>query len=268
MVFLSSSGSLVASGRLAVPVGCALTVHVVASVRHVKVGNLAGDCEPGLIPRVATRFRIVVGDLELPDLVVVRAEAPIPSRSLCNHRRRDCPMIAEVDAEQGARTVRVGLIDVVTDQGRIRLRDSGTPECTRAIHIVDVAARMLVPPHGAQGDGPRNERDVHVALTSSASAPFHNPVRADVVASTKLVWIWLIGDDSERAGFARCAVQRALRAGQRLNASDVVQVGVDRAQNRRDRLLVEINADRRQRTRGDQASIGRDSPKDRRCVAR
>ena len=59
----------------------------------------------------------------------------------------------------------------------------------------------------------------------------------------------LVGDDADRAGLARCAVQRALRAGEALDPGDVVDVDVERSADRRDRLLVEIRADRRQRAR-------------------
>ena len=59
----------------------------------------------------------------------------------------------------------------------------------------------------------------------------------------------LVGDDADRAGFARRAVERALRPGEALDAGDVVDVDVERSADRRDRLLVEIDADRRQRAR-------------------
>ena len=59
----------------------------------------------------------------------------------------------------------------------------------------------------------------------------------------------LVGDDADRAGLARGAVERALRAGEALDPGDVVDVDVERAADGRDRLLVEIGADRGQRAR-------------------
>ena len=57
----------------------------------------------------------------------------------------------------------------------------------------------------------------------------------------------LVGDDADGARLARRAVKRALRPGEALDPGDVVDVDVERSADRRDRLLVEIEADRRQR---------------------
>src|SRR5690606_28180244 len=58
--------------------------------------------------------------------------------------------------------------------------------------------------------------------------------------------VGLVGDDADRAGLRAGAVQRALRAGERPDACNVVDANVERTLDGRDRLLVEINADARQ----------------------
>ena len=63
------------------------------------------------------------------------------------------------------------------------------------------------------------------------------------------VQLWLVGDDADRARFARRPVKRALRAGKAFDARHVVDVDVERSADRRDRLLVEIGPDLRQRSR-------------------
>ena len=61
--------------------------------------------------------------------------------------------------------------------------------------------------------------------------------------------IRLVRDDADGAGLGARAVQRALRTGEHFDARDVVDLDVERALDRGDRLLVEVHADRRQRTR-------------------
>src|SRR5207237_2390580 len=64
-----------------------------------------------------------------------------------------------------------------------------------------------------------------------------------IVRGLEAARIGLVRDDAHRARFGACAVQRALRARQCLDARDVVNMDVERALNSRDRLLVEIYTD-------------------------
>ena len=59
--------------------------------------------------------------------------------------------------------------------------------------------------------------------------------------------ISVIGDDADGAGLRARAVERALRAGERLDARDVVEVQIEVALDGGDRLFVEIGADARLR---------------------
>ena len=72
-------------------------------------------------------------------------------------------------------------------------------------------------------------------------------VEAKAVAGLVAAGIGLVGDDADRAGLRTGTVQGALRTGQHLDARDVVDVDVERALDRRHRLLVEVDADARQR---------------------
>ena len=77
--------------------------------------------------------------------------------------------------------------------------------------------------------------------------PWSIVLPSTLVAGRERARIGLVGDDADRARFGARAVQRALRTRERLDARDVVDVDVERALDRGDRLLVEIHADARQR---------------------
>ena len=94
----------------------------------------------------------------------------------------------------------------------------------------------------------RRDRQVDHALELAADAAMRDGVELAVDAPVGDAELGLVGDDADRARFARGAVERALRARQALDARDVVDVDVERSADRRDRLLVEIGADLRQRT--------------------
>ncbi len=87
------------------------------------------------------------------------------------------------------------------------------------------------------------QRDVDVTLADRADAAVIDVVDLDVVGRGEAARVRLVGDDADRAGFRARAVERALRTGERLHARDVVGVDVERAADRGDRLLVEIDAD-------------------------
>ena len=91
------------------------------------------------------------------------------------------------------------------------------------------------------------DRQVDHAFELAAHAAVSDRVELAIDAAGGDAKLGLVGDDADRAGFARRAVERALRAGEALDAGDVVDVDVERSADRRDRLLVEIGADRRQR---------------------
>src|SRR5439155_7721362 len=95
----------------------------------------------------------------------------------------------------------------------------------------------------------RCNREVDHAFELAADAAVIDRVDFAVDATGGDPQLWLVGDDADRARFARGAVERALRAGQALNPGDVINVDVERAGNGRDRLLIEIEADLRQGTR-------------------
>ena len=91
------------------------------------------------------------------------------------------------------------------------------------------------------------DRQVDHAFELAADAAVSDRVELAVDAPVGHAELGLVGDDADRARFARGAVERALRAGEALDPGDVVDVDVERSADRRDRLLVEIDADRRQR---------------------
>ena len=70
-----------------------------------------------------------------------------------------------------------------------------------------------------------------------------------VHARAELGRVGFVGDDAHRARLGACAVERALRALEDLDALNVVDVNVDVAVDGRDRLLVEVLADARLRAR-------------------
>ena len=73
-------------------------------------------------------------------------------------------------------------------------------------------------------------------------------VRLDAVTGGETAGVRLAGDQAQGTRFGAGAVERALRAGQRFDAFQIVDVQIERALDRGDRLFVEIDADAGQRT--------------------
>ncbi len=88
---------------------------------------------------------------------------------------------------------------------------------------------------------------VEEAFGDMADAAVADAVELQPVAGGEAGGVGLVGDDAQRAGLRTGAVQRALRAGQRLDAVDVVDVDVQRALDGGDRLFVQVHAHAGQR---------------------
>src|SRR6185312_1322926 len=119
-------------------------------------------------------------------------------------------------------------------------------EGDRARDVVDVTSGALRPTDQAHR-GVRTDRDIHKAFSGVAALATHR-VALQVIAGLEAGEVGLIGDDAHRARFRAGTVQRALRAGQRLDALDVINVDVQRTLNCGHWLFVEVHADARQRT--------------------
>lgn len=68
-----------------------------------------------------------------------------------------------------------------------------------------------------------------------------------------------VGNDADRACLGTRAVERTLRPGEGLDALDVIHVQIDRTENRRDGLFIQIRTDARQRGRMVRIVAGRDA---------
>src|SRR5205809_656877 len=185
---------------------------------------------------------------------------------LVHDRRSDGPVVVEIDLQRRADTP--GLVDV-----EILLHELGVLEMETVAHtpdgdflrrilgigsenrisaqrmltedIVDVASVMLVESGTAEGDV-GGDRQVEHALQAAAYSAMVNRVEFGVHSPSRDSELRLVGDDADRAGFARGAVKRALRTREALDAGDIVNVDVERSADRRDRLFVKVEADRRQ----------------------
>jgi hypothetical protein len=101
---------------------------------------------------------------------------------------------------------------------------------------------VLGPADQAHGDLVA-DRLVDEALDHIARVTVRDGVGLQVVAGAEAGGAGLVGDDPQGAGLRAGAVQGALRPGQGLDPGDVVDVDVQRALDRGDRLFVQIGAD-------------------------
>ena len=186
--------------------------------------------------------------------VGILGEETVAVLQLEDERRRDRPIVVQIDLQRRARAVGVDAVEVflgirvvVDGDGRnAEARIAGISAL--AGYVVDIARVMLAPGHDADCDVVR-QRHVDVALGGVAFAAMRHGVALHVIGGRETARVRLVGDDADGAGFRAGAVKRALGAGKYLHAIDVVEMHVERAADRRDRLFVQINADGGQRAR-------------------
>ncbi len=201
-------------------------------------------------------------------------EHAVDVQLLRHELRNQLPVVVERDLGADARAAVNGVVEVVFDVGNV-VDDHRVGGCCVAVgglgeadharqigvlaeHIVDVAAFDSVVEHGANGELVVDDRDVDVALDAVARVTLAGRRPAGVEAGLELVVDGLVGDQAHRAGLRTRAEQRALRAGQHLDARDVGRVQVEVAAARTDRLLVEIERDvRHRRADLDRGLVGR-----------
>ena len=216
--------------------------------------DLALDGKSGLPETVLAIFFAEAVYLQIAELRIVEEDS-VRVRLLIHERRLSGPIIVEVDLQRSAAAVNILIVEILLLEPGVGDGQRGDAEgdCRRVIgpaaeDVVDVAGVPLIESHAAESDA-RRDWQVDHAFELAADAAVIDRVNLAVDPAGGDSQLWLVGDDADRAGFARGAVERALRAGQALNPGDVVNVDVERAANGRDRLLIEIEADLRQGTR-------------------
>ena len=183
---------------------------------------------------------------------------------LVHHARRHRPVVAEVDAQRRACTKRVGRVVVVLRE--FRVVDDGVVSrigCIARIdagrfHVVDPARIVLRPTHEPDGRAVAH-RDVDEAFGDIAGFVAVDHIAFERIAGREAGRIGRVRDDADGARLRACAIERALRACERLDARDVVQVNVEVTADGRDRLFIQVGADAR--LRGDRLAVaaGRDA---------
>ena len=185
------------------------------------------------------------------------------ARILVHQAGRDRPVVVQIDLEQGAAAPNLGVVVVLLDELVVVDGDAAglRQEAARAGHVVDIAGILFIEADDAQR-GLLRQRDVDHPFHLAAGATLVDLVQLHIHAAVIARGIGLVGDDADRAGFRRGAIERALRAGEAFDAGDVVDVHVKVAADRGDRLFIEIDANRGQRTgvvaipaRGDAAHV-------------
>ena len=166
--------------------------------------------------------------------------------ALAHHGGGDGPVLAQIDAEREAGTDGVDFVVVVAGAVGVVLDDARGRVGAFGIDVVDVAGVALLPADQADGRV-LGHRHVDEALGHVADAAVLHRVQLQPVAGREVGRVGLAGDQLDRAGLRAGAVQRALRAGQRFHALQVVDVQVQRALDGGDRLLVQIDAHAGQR---------------------
>ena len=161
---------------------------------------------------------------------------------LPHDHRGDRPAVVEIDFQRRARANGVGGVVVVPDEAGVVGGDPRRRIRARSEHVVDVAGVVFLPANQADRRALGNRR-IDEAVEGMPDAAAIYSVGLDGIARGKPGRIGLVGDDADGAGLGTGAVQRALRPGQRFDALDVVDVDVERALDRSDRLLVQVHAD-------------------------
>ena len=178
------------------------------------------------------------------------AERAVRALVLAEQGGGDRPVLGKLDAQGGAAADHVDVVIILLDQ-RVVVDDDAArarQERAGAGDIVHIAGVVRVPGDQAHG-GIVAQRRVDEAFDRAADAAVADRVELAVEAAGEMGRIGPVGDDADRAGLGRGAVERALRPAQHLDAGDVVDMDVERAADRGDRLLVEIDADAGQRAR-------------------
>ena len=225
--------------------------HEATGVDDVEVADLALDGQRRLAPVVQGVVRLEALHGEVAEPRIDREDTVGPGL-LALHDRRHRPLVVEIYLERSARAVgtgRVGVVlSIVARREGVVVHEARDRKHELARLVVDVARVELLPAHEADRRLVR-QRDVGKALEHVAERAVPDCVGLHVVAGLEAGRIGLVGDDADRARFRARAEQRPLRPGQRFDARDVVEMDVERTLDCRDRLLVEVDADARQRAR-------------------
>ena len=239
-----------------------LAIKICTGIRNIKIADFALDGQRRLGKFVLAHFREEAVDFKVTERGIV-TEVPVALEVLVQHRRRYGPVVVEVDLQCSAtavsrRVVEVFLHKVVVvdaDPVEIAANDIAVAIADRrpavgpaAGDVVDIARIMLDIAHCAERD-PVGDGEIDHPLELATLAAVGDGVDLAVDAAFGGVQLGLVGDDADRARLARRAVKCPLRTGETLDPRNVVDMDVERAADRRDWLLVEIGADRRERAR-------------------
>ncbi len=274
---------VVISGRIfaviADPVGRAIEVGT--GIGDVEIGDLALDRQRDLGEFVFAKFLAEAARLQIVEFPL-HVEHAVVAGILVHDRGRDRPILVEVDLERGATAIGARIVEILFDDIvivdaeavldaadcdrvtgfglgiRIGFGDRVAAIGPRPGHIVDETRIALIKSAGAERHAVA-DRQVDHAFQAAAHAAVRDLVDLAVDAPAGDAQFGLVGDDADGAGLARRAIQRALRPGEALDPGDVIDVDVERPADGRDRLFVEVGADRRERARVVAVAAGGDA---------
>ena len=215
---------------------------VAAGVGEVEVADLAGDRQRRLVPLIVVALRAVGGDIEAAEERLV-PERAVGALLLVGDARTDRPLFVQVELQGKPSAAGADVVVRILAQGRVVARHArGRIHLLRAGDVVDVAGIPLAEADQADGRGVV-DRPVDVGLCLLAGATVPGLVDRQVVTGVGALGVRLVGDVANGACHRARPEQRALRAGQRLDAFHVIDVHVERGADRRHRLFVEIDPD-------------------------
>ena len=240
--------------------GIGLAIEIGTGIGHIPVADLALDGQRCLDELVVAEIRV---EVLIHQLAHGRIEAvgTVALGILVHHRGSDGPAVVQIDLERGARTVAFGVIDVALHMGGIvdrhaildaahdiaqKIVNRGAAESPVATDIVNIAGIALPIADHAQCRA-AGKRQIDHAFELAAVAAVLDMVDLAIGARFDPGGRGLVGDDADRAGFRRSAVKCALRTRKAFDTGDVIDVDIKIAADRRNRLLIKIDADRGQR---------------------
>ena len=233
-----------------------MPLEIGACVGEIESADLALDREAGLGPLVLLLFGKIAAGGEITARGLI-GKGTVRCLHLSHAAERGGPVLIEIDLECSAAAIGLDRVLIAADELRVVAHHArgGVSFAAWPADIVDIAAVILIEANNAQCRM-SGERQVDIAFGDAARFAMRGSVGGKIGRAGEALGIGLVGNDAQGARLAARAKQGALRAGQRLDPRDVIDVDIERRADCGDWLLIEIDANGGQRTSREAVAVG------------